>query len=90
MLPFATRTDLFDALKKADAKASDVDSFLAILIAEHDAVGARAQLKTLWIEHVRVLLREDEEAPVESEAAGGGGSGGIRARAATPPDGDGA
>ena len=47
MLPFATRTDMFEALKKADAKASDVDAFLATLLAEHDAAGALAQLKTI-------------------------------------------
>ena len=33
LLPFATRTDMFDALKKADAKALDVDSFLANFMA---------------------------------------------------------
>ena len=48
-------TDTFDALKKAD-------SFLATLLVEHDAVGARAQLKTLWIGYVRAVLQEDEEA----------------------------
>ena len=76
---------MFEALNKADAKASDVDAFLATLLAEHDAAGARAQLKTLWIGHVRSLLQEDEEAPVQSRA-GGGGRGGVRARAHTPPD----
>jgi hypothetical protein len=33
MLPFATRTDMFEAIKKADAKASDVDAFLATCLA---------------------------------------------------------
>ena len=66
MLPVATRTDIFEALKKADAKASEVDAFLATLLAEHDAAGARAQLKTLLIGHVRALLQEDEEAPSTS------------------------
>ena len=37
-------------------------------LAEHDAVGARAQLKTLWIGHVRALLQEDEKALVQSGA----------------------
>ena len=72
---------MFEALKtrvkRAEAKASDV-SFLATLIAEHSAVGARAQLKTLWIGQVSALLLEDEEAPVESWGGGSGG-GGIRA-----------
>ena len=50
MLPFATRTDIFEALKKAAVaggttlsrgiKASGVDSFLATLLAEHYAAGA--------------------------------------------------
>jgi hypothetical protein len=61
-LPFAKKTDMFDAIKMADAKASDVDSFLATLLAEHDAVRARAQMKTLLIEHVRALLEEAEDA----------------------------
>ena len=41
MLPFATRTDMYDALKKADVKVSDLEAFLETLLAEHDAVGAR-------------------------------------------------
>ena len=75
MLPFATRTDMFEALKKADAKASDVDAFLATFLAEHDPAGARAQLLTLWIGHVRALFQEDEQAPGQSGAEGGGGGG---------------
>ena len=55
----ASRTDIFDALKKANVKASDEDSFFAILLAEHDDVGARSQLKTHWIGHVSAVLQED-------------------------------
>ena len=51
MLPFATRTDMFEALKWADVKASEADAFADTLLAEHDIAGARAQLTTLWIEH---------------------------------------
>ena len=58
MLPFATWTDMFEALMKADAKASDVDAFLATLLAKHDASGAQAQLTTLWIGHVSALFQE--------------------------------
>ena len=47
---------MFDALKKADVKASKVDSFLASLLAENDAVGSRAQLKTLWFGYVSAVL----------------------------------
>ena len=49
MLPFVTRTDMFDALKKTGVKTSDVDFVLASLLDKHEAVGERAQLKTLWI-----------------------------------------
>ena len=49
---------MFEALKKADAKASDVDAFLATLLAKHDASGAQAQLTTLWIGHVSALFQE--------------------------------
>ena len=43
-------------------------------------VGARAQLKTLWIEHVRACSMTMKKTPVESGGWGGGG-GGIRASA---------
>ena len=78
---------MFQALKKAYAEASDVDAFLATLLAKHDAAGARAQLKTLWIGHVCALFQEDEEAPEQSRAGWGGGGGprDVRARAHTPP-----
>ena len=47
MLPFATRTDKFEALKRADIRASEVDAFLATLLAEYNIAGARVQLRTL-------------------------------------------
>ena len=65
MLPFATRTDMIEALKRADAKISEVNSFLDTLLAEHDAAGARAQLKTLGIAHVRAVLQVDDEGSAE-------------------------
>ncbi len=77
MLPFVTRTDMFEAIKKADTKASDVDAFLATLLlsvlghftAEHNAVEARAQLISLWAENVSEQseqLLEDDWAPLDS------------------------
>ena len=66
-LLFATRTDMVDALKMSDTRLSDVDSFLATLLAEHDA---RAQLKTLWIANVRSLLG-DEDACSRGRSRGG-------------------
>ena len=53
-------------------------SFLDTLLAEHDAAGARAHLKTLWITHVRAVLQVDDEAPPEAPGAGGAG---VRYRA---------
>ena len=53
------------------------------LLAEHDAAGARAQLKTLWIAHVHAVLLVDDEAPPAAPGAGGAG---VRYRAPTPPD----
>ena len=66
---------MIEALKKADAKISEVDFFLDTLLAEHGASGARAQLKTLWITHVRAVLH----APVAGDS-------GVRNRALTRPD----
>ena len=88
MLPFATRTDMIEALKMSDARLSDVDAFLATLLAEHDAPGVRAQLKTLWIANVRSVLGEEENAaPGASEAgAGGEGAAARRQKAVTPHD----
>ena len=76
---------MFEAMKKADVKASEVDSFLTTLLAEHDAAGARAQLKTLWMGHVRTLLQLDEDAH-EGAGSSAVGGGGVRATAETPPD----
>ena len=74
---------MIKALKRADAKTSDVDSFSDTLLAEHDAAGAKAQLKTLWIAYVRAVLQDDDEAPPAAPGAGGAG---VRNRAPTPPD----
>jgi hypothetical protein len=88
MLPFATRTDMFEAIKKADAKASDAYAFLATLLAEHYAVGARAQLRTLWVAHVREKLLEDDGGLLESGAGEGlrVSSGSVCNWAPTPPN----
>ena len=89
---------MIDALKMSDTRLSDVDSFLTLL-AEHDAHGARAQLKTLFIANVRSLLGDEDDAapaapaaeagPAAEEGAGVGHGGGAVARrqvAPTPPD----
>ena len=86
---------MVDALKMSDTRLSDVDSFLATLLSEHEAPGARAQLKTLWIANVRSLLGDEvatpaaRPAPAAGEGAGVGHCGGAVARrqvAPTPPD----
>ena len=67
MLPFATRTDMYEALKKTDTRAADIEIFLASLREEHNMPGVRAQLKTLWLRHVKALYPEE----VEEQAAAG-------------------
>jgi len=53
---------MIEALKMADTKLSDVDSFLATLLAEHDAPGVRAQLQNLWIANVRFINGDEDDA----------------------------
>ena len=88
MLPFATRTDMIEALKASDTRLSDVDAFLATLLAEHDAPGVRAQLRTLWIANVRSMLGEEDDvaAASDGDGRGGGGSTARRGKVTTPPD----
>jgi len=81
MLPFATRTDLFDALKKADVRATDLNAFLDTLLAEHNVPAARPQLRTLWTGYLREVFQREETPPPPSAEA-------VRARAQTPPDED--
>ena len=80
---------MVDALKMSDTRLSDVDSFLATLLAEHNAPGARAQLKTLWIANVRSLLGDEDDAapaaPAAGEGAGVGHGGGAVARRQVAP-----
>ena len=61
---------MVDELKMSDTRLSDVDSFLATLLAKHDAPRALAQLKTLWIANVRSLLG-DEDACSRGRSRGG-------------------
>ena len=70
MLPFATRIDMVDVLKMSDTRLSEVDSFLATLLAEHDEPGVLALLKTLWIVNVRSVLGDKDDAVPAAPAAG--------------------
>ena len=88
MLPFATRTDMYEALKKTDTRAADIEIFLASLREEHNMPGVRAQLKTLWLRHVKALYPEEVEEQAAAGASGAGApvvGGAVRARATTPP-----
>ena len=80
---------MLEALKLFDTKLSYVDTFLATLLAKHDAQGVRAQLTNLWIANVRLILREEDDAAQSEGAAGPAGAGGAGARrnvAPAPPD----
>ena len=74
MLPFATKTDLVEALRTADQKLSDLEAFLDMLKAEHNTTPARTELKTLWTKHIQGKYGE---APRDGE--GGGQRGAPRA-----------
>ena len=86
MLPFATRTDMADAMSKADVQYSKIQDLLRDLYAEHDLPGVRVHLKKLWLLHAQE--KYDDE-----EAAGGGagtgasqpGSAPIPGKSKTPP-----
>ena len=78
MVPFAIKTDMFEAMKRADVKAGDVDTFLGSLLAEHETSTARASLRALWTKYIETRFPE-EQPRVRS------GHGPLRARAQTPP-----
>ena len=83
MLPFATRTDMHDAMRNSTGKNEPVHVILNTLRSEHDAPGARGQLKALWRKYASVKFEEDDE-PV----AGGGPrapAGSLMSKATTPP-----
>jgi hypothetical protein len=69
---------MIEALKLSDTKLSDVDTFLATLLAEHDAQGVLAQLTNIWIVNVLLILREEDDT-VQAEGAAGLGTRGLDA-----------
>ena len=83
MLPFATRTDMLDALKNKDVKIATVEGFLHSLQCEHGLPNVRDQLRRLWTKYVRELYSEEEDAD-DGEGARIGTSK-IRSKALTPP-----
>ena len=62
MLPFATRTDMLDALKNKDVKIATVEEFLHSLQCEHGLPNVRDQLRRLWTKYVRDLYSEEDDA----------------------------
>jgi hypothetical protein len=81
LIPFATKTDMYEALKKADKRAATVDDFLAGLRLEHSTPNAFTQLKDLWTQHAAAYFPEPEK---DEENAEGGGQGTQLFSAAVP------
>jgi hypothetical protein len=50
IVPFATKNDTFEALKRADFSAGDFYFFLGsgTLLAEHESTGNHSTLRTTW------------------------------------------
>jgi len=90
MLPFATRTDMFEAIKmqvggptSPPKKLKPIQAWLDDLCLEHDVPGVRGQLKSLWHAHACKRFEEGDE-PV----AGGGPRASaelMTCKATTPP-----
>ena len=80
MLPFATRTDMLDALKNKDVKIATVEEFLHSLRREHGLPNVRDQLRKLWTKYVRDLYSEEDDTD-DGESARKK----IRSKALTPP-----
>ncbi len=61
MLPFVTRTDLTKAALKANISHEAGSRSLKMLLDEHSKDGARAQLKRLWTEWVKLHYSDVEQ-----------------------------
>ena len=81
MIPFAIKTDMYEAMKRADVRAGDVDSFLASLKAEHEYAGVSLMLRIAWTKYVRQRFPEDQSRARSAPRAGGQ----VHAKAMTPP-----
>ena len=80
MILFAIKTDMYEAMKRADVKVGDVNSFLATLLAEHGYPGVTAMLRSAWTKYVR------DKFPVEEPIARGAPRReSVRSKADTPP-----
>jgi len=81
MIPFAIKTDMYEAMKRADVKVGDVNSFLASLLAEHEYPGVSGMLRIAWTKYVSDKFQQDDEPSVRSAPRRES----VRARAETPP-----
>ena len=79
MVPFATKTDMIDALKQAGVPLNMVDAFLLNLLAEHAQPNARTQLLQLWRQHAEERFPKKRQEAVAATP-------GVSAALATPPD----
>ena len=80
MIPFAIKTDMYEAMKRADVKVGEVNSFLASLLAEHTYPGVTAMLRSSWTKYVRDKFPEEEPIP-----RGAPRRESVRSKADTPP-----
>ena len=85
LIPFATKTDMFDALKAADKRAATVDDFLAALRLEHSMPNAFTQLKDLWTQHAASYFPEPKKDEEETEGGGQATQRVCLASVPTPP-----
>ena len=80
MVPFAIKTDMFEAMKRADVSAGDVDTFLDSLLAEHDYPGVSIMLRNAWTKYIRIVFPEEAERPRYGIPRVN-----VRCKATTPP-----
>ena len=80
MIPFAIKTDMYEAMKRADVKVGDVNSFLASLLEEHDHPGVTAMLRNAWTKYVRDKFQDDEPIAGRDPRRES-----VRSKADTPP-----
>ena len=84
LIPFATKTDMYEALKKADKRASTVEDFLAGLRLEHSMPNAFTQLKDLWTQHAAAYFPQPEH-NAGNDVTDGQGTQLFAAAVPTPP-----
>lgn len=89
LIPFATKTDMYEALKAADVKVANVETFLAGLRLEHSMANARTQLIDLWKQHATAYFPEESKDMDVTEEGGKVFSATVPTPPSSPKDGDG-